>query len=293
MDAWGKILSVTDGSGNTVSDASHIANVNPIRYRGYYYDVETGFYYLQSRYYDPEVGRFINADGVMGANNDMATYNLFVYCGNNPVVRYDDSGLLWKELISGVLHAANNFLVAIGVDTAAVGSFFLMMEQDSGGVYHARQDCWQQYAGYNSLYDFVFDLATSMKATRFPFSCDGVQYMIWAWKGDYINLGAGAELGIYVGSGPHYFVDTNQAMSMCMGVLYKGENIIWYAPDEKQWWITGFNPVYRNVNEGDITAFFGINFNSQSMYNAFYAMYKYDPRICAFISSERGVVIRL
>ena len=109
----------------------------------------------------------------------------------------------------------------------------------------------------------------------------------------HINLGAGAELGIYVGGGPHYFVDTNQAMSMCMGVLYKGENIIWYAPDEKQWWITGFNPAYRNVNEGDITAFFGINFNSQSMYNAFYAMYKYDPRICAFISSERGVVIRL
>ena len=62
-DAWGKILSVTDGSGSAISDASHIANVNPIRYRGYYYDVETGFYYVSSRYYDPEIGRWINADG--------------------------------------------------------------------------------------------------------------------------------------------------------------------------------------------------------------------------------------
>ncbi len=62
-DAWGKPLSVTDASGSAVSDASHIANVNPIRYRGYYYDVETGFYYVSSRYYDPEIGRWINADG--------------------------------------------------------------------------------------------------------------------------------------------------------------------------------------------------------------------------------------
>ena len=42
---------------------NNIANVNPYRYRGYYYDIETGLYYLQSRYYDPETGRFINADG--------------------------------------------------------------------------------------------------------------------------------------------------------------------------------------------------------------------------------------
>ena len=94
MMAWGKILSVTDGSGNTVSDASHIANVNPIRYRGYYYDVETGFYYLQSRYYDPEVGRFINADDIdcLGADGSQLSYNLFAYCMNSPVNRFDADG---------------------------------------------------------------------------------------------------------------------------------------------------------------------------------------------------------
>ena len=91
-DAWGKILSVTDGSGNTISDASHIANVNPIRYRGYYYDVETGFYYLQSRYYDPEVGRFINADGLVSTGQGVLGFNMYAYCGNNPVTSLDYTG---------------------------------------------------------------------------------------------------------------------------------------------------------------------------------------------------------
>jgi hypothetical protein len=64
------------------------------------------------------------------------------------------------------------------------------------GVYHARQDALQQYAGYNSIYDFAFDSGTSMRAAPFEFTYDGHDYTIWAWKGDYTNLGAGAELGI-------------------------------------------------------------------------------------------------
>ena len=97
-DAWGKPLSVTDASGNTISDASHIANVNPIRYRGYYYDVETGFYYLQSRYYDPEVGRFINADGLVSTGQGILGYNMYAYCGNNPISRIDFTGMSWAEV---------------------------------------------------------------------------------------------------------------------------------------------------------------------------------------------------
>ena len=95
-DAWGKPLTITDGAGTDVSgNASHIANVNPIRYRGYYYDKESGLYYLQSRYYDPVVGRFINADAILGANGDMSSYNMFAYCGNNPISRYDAFGTSW------------------------------------------------------------------------------------------------------------------------------------------------------------------------------------------------------
>ena len=93
-DAWGTPIAITDGAGNNVSgNAAHIANINPFRYRGYFYDVETGLYYLQSRYYDPQVGRFLNADGIIGANG----YSLFNYCGNNPIMLSDPSGMIGWE----------------------------------------------------------------------------------------------------------------------------------------------------------------------------------------------------
>ncbi|MBQ3182190.1 MAG: glycoside hydrolase family protein [Clostridia bacterium] len=92
-DAWGNILSVTDGNGNAVSlSADHIANINPIRYRSYDYDTETMFYYLQSRYYDPYLGRFINTDGYMSTGQGFEGYNMYAYCGNNPVNRVDIMG---------------------------------------------------------------------------------------------------------------------------------------------------------------------------------------------------------
>ena len=126
-DAWGKILSVTDGSGSAVSDASHIANVNPIRYRGYYYDVETGFYYLQSRYYDPEVGRFINADGLVSTGQGLLGYNMYAYCGNNPVNRKDDGGEFWDSIVSALKTVAVATVivaaaVAVTVATGGVGA---------------------------------------------------------------------------------------------------------------------------------------------------------------------------
>ena len=82
-DPWGKII----------SSSGTLADINPLRYRGYYYDAETGFYYLQSRYYDPEIGRFINADSY--ASTDAAgllSTNMFAYCENDPVNRSDPSG---------------------------------------------------------------------------------------------------------------------------------------------------------------------------------------------------------
>ena len=83
-DAWGNVVSVG-------GDAD-IANLNPIRYRGYYYDTETGFYYLNSRYYDPEICRFVNADGYVSTGSALLGYNMFAYCLNNPVSNVDSSG---------------------------------------------------------------------------------------------------------------------------------------------------------------------------------------------------------
>ena len=83
-NAWGKLMSMT---GNM-----ELAVNNPFRYRGYYYDVESGFYYLNSRYYDPQTGRFINADSLLGTDGFASYYNLFTYCGNNCVSNYDCNG---------------------------------------------------------------------------------------------------------------------------------------------------------------------------------------------------------
>ena len=72
--------------------ASTLGETNPIRYRGYYYDTETGFYYLQSRYYDPSTGRFLNADSYVSTGLGMMGYDMFAYCQNNPVVLSDQYG---------------------------------------------------------------------------------------------------------------------------------------------------------------------------------------------------------
>jgi len=67
---------------------------NPFRYRGYYYDVETGWYYLQSRYYNPEWGRFLNADGYLSTGTGLMGYNMFAYCNNDPINCIDTQGNL-------------------------------------------------------------------------------------------------------------------------------------------------------------------------------------------------------
>ena len=91
-DSWGKLLSVTGSLASTLGQA------NPFRYRGYYYDSETELYYLNSRYYDPETGRFINADSLID-NRGIITRNLFQYCGNNPINNSDLSGNLFGAII--------------------------------------------------------------------------------------------------------------------------------------------------------------------------------------------------
>ena len=79
--------------GEVISAEGDLAEINPLRYRGYYYDSETGFYYLQSRYYDPENHRFINADSYASTDSGNAiSCNMFVYCLNDPVNRSDSDG---------------------------------------------------------------------------------------------------------------------------------------------------------------------------------------------------------
>ena len=91
-DAWGKIISIGGSLASTVGQA------NPFRYRSYYYDTETGWYYLNSRYYDPVTSRFLNADKQLNPQEGMTGFNLYQYCGNNPVNRHDPDGTCWHYL---------------------------------------------------------------------------------------------------------------------------------------------------------------------------------------------------
>ena len=114
-DAWGNVIAVKDANSNLITDYSHIAQLNPIRYRGYYYDTETGFYYLGSRYYDPAVGRFINADNVdviLASLNTTTDKNLYTYCDNNPVMRVDAGGAFWDTVFDVISLAASIVEVA-------------------------------------------------------------------------------------------------------------------------------------------------------------------------------------
>lgn len=121
----GDVISITDAQGNELAQYSYdewgntlstsdndIANINPLRYRGYYYDSETGYYYLQSRYYDANICRFINADTYKYAKlqkNDFAGYSLFTYCCNDPINYSDPTGYFivkrWmiSTLVDGVI----------------------------------------------------------------------------------------------------------------------------------------------------------------------------------------------
>ena len=90
-DAWGT-CTVTVVSESTTLEKNVVRSYNPFRYRGYYYDTETGLYYLQSRYYNPAWGRFLNADGYVNANGDLIGFNMYAYCSNNPVVYLDYTG---------------------------------------------------------------------------------------------------------------------------------------------------------------------------------------------------------
>ena len=118
-DAWGKVVSIKYANGNDINVSNHIGVINPIRYRGYYYDSETGFYYLKSRYYDPAIGRFISADSFILVGGSSSSLNLFAYCGNNPVNRVDYGGNFFAELWDFAQAAASEIGKAIGVMSPA------------------------------------------------------------------------------------------------------------------------------------------------------------------------------
>ena len=118
-DAWGNLLSCTGTLANT------IGALNPLRYRGYVYDAETNLYYLQTRYYSAEIGRFISADIFASTGQGLTGQNMFAYCGNNPVCRTDITGQAWWHWVAAaavVVAAAAAVVITAGGAAAAVAA---------------------------------------------------------------------------------------------------------------------------------------------------------------------------
>ncbi len=164
-DPWGKLLSVTPNGWLDEQNAYYleVAEANPLRYRGYYYDSETGFYYLQSRYYDPEIGRFINADSYASTDaTGLLSTNMFAYCENNPVMRVDPTGELFWDILDVFMAALSwdDFLESpslVNLGWAALDTLALLPGVPSSG--YARRGielASSAYSGANKLSDFAY-----------------------------------------------------------------------------------------------------------------------------------------
>ena len=309
IDSAGNIaLSYTyDAYGNTT--ASNNTFKNSFAYTGAVIDTETGLYYMNARYYDPVNARFISVDPAKDGGN------YYAYCDSDPVNFCDPTGQVKKSandsFLDALQQAAKKATRALA--RAVIGNIFGVIAtqlglfpdlfwkagffRDSNGIYHTRQDSWQKDFGYNSLYDFMFDMGTDMKTEHFDFTSEKKNYRIWAWKGDYLNLGAGAEIGIYQQTKfagyyiQHWEVNKSLAMSMSLALNYTGysfkrKTIITYNPWFNVWWLTGFNPFYQNVSAKNLTATYVLRFgkDKKQLFADFYNQCK-DKR-WSFLASN-------
>ena len=110
-DSWGKLISITGSMAGT------LGKDNPYRFKGYYYDEETGFYYISSRYYNPSICRFLSADilEALEVQEDLYDKNRYAYCDNNPIMRVDIYGAIWHLVVGAAVGIATQFVADVGI----------------------------------------------------------------------------------------------------------------------------------------------------------------------------------
>ena len=118
-DAWGNCIT----KHHNLTGTNSYATFNPFRYRGYYFDSELGFYYLNSRYYNPIIGRFLNADVYVSTGQGLLGYNMFAYCNNSPIIYIDPFG-------------EDTIYVCSFKDLEVVGHAFLLIQDENGVWYY-------------------------------------------------------------------------------------------------------------------------------------------------------------
>lgn len=236
----------------------HIGNLNPFRYRGCYYDPDTGLYSNSSyggvTYYDPGTGQTyapVITQVEAGQCLEKPFWYRFIETKTMPIESITQRGGLPVFLFR------INPLLGVG--------YYALGFQQTGGVYFIAGGI-QKYFGYCDFYDTIFRIFCDMDKDKFQVTCDGEEYMFWVWKADYLNLGAGAELGIYhnykrnILLGQVWQVDESVSQHINMKLYYNGNEII--NRTETTWWMTGFDSNNQGARPHELTAVFTINFNT-------------------------------
>ena len=170
-DAWGNCTIEASGADNI-----EIMETNPFRYRGYYWDKELNLYYLQTRYYDPQTGRFINADGIEYALEQLQQLNglnLYAYCFNNPIMGVDEDGTIPKWLAWALTGLAVVAAVAVSIATVGIGvavgatviGFSVGFTSSVVGQYHANGKDWLKVNFKMAAYDGMIGAVNGAIAT--------------------------------------------------------------------------------------------------------------------------------
>lgn len=168
------------------------------------------------------------------------------------------------------------------------GSRFLNFRMDTmNEALHSDVKTWQKFFGYNNLYDWGFALGTNnnMEPKQFWFKYNNEQYVLWIWRGDYLNLGGGAEMGIYKtttvlwAQGYHWdAVDFELPMTLSLYDYSKNsenhDTIFRWAPKDDQWWITGFKPDFINPQKDKMAIVGSIDFSKFTNNNGYNDMYE-------------------
>ncbi|MDE6253165.1 MAG: VWA domain-containing protein [Lachnospiraceae bacterium] len=157
---------------------------------------------------------------------------------------------------------------------------------------------WQVIGGYNDIYDFVFDVVCSMDRRKFVFEYGDKDYAIWAWKGSYLNLGPGSEVGFYEKENNVGLWSFGDFLKMSCSLYHVSGGgsyrtlYNWY-PQERQWWSTGFVPDEVLIKQEELIQVSSVELPTEAMYNKFKRDYKNTERAKEMIFDDEEMKVWL